>query len=351
MGRRWRTTALSYAYDAKYGMVTTVQDDGDWTATGDETCTRTWYARNDANGLTALVSRTRTVARPCATPDASLSLPTGADTRGDVLSDTATVYDTASATGWSPDQSPTLGLPTWTGRAKSYPLASGSADRNPLAASGWQTVTTTYDTATAKLGRPLTVTDAKGRTTTTAYYPASAGPLATKVETKPKLASNGQAHQTTTGYDPARGVESYVLDLNVKRTEHTYDALGRITATWLPNRSKSGGDTPNAKFGYGFERDKAPWTSVSTLKADGTTHTTTYALYDSQLRPIQTQTPSPSGGRILTDTRYDSRGLAYDTYADVWDDKNSPTGGYARPGSGPRPTACAHRPPAPGRRA
>ncbi|MEU2737379.1 RHS repeat-associated core domain-containing protein [Streptomyces sp. NPDC007095] len=329
--QKWRVAATSYTYDTTYGMTTTVQDDGNWSATGDETCTRTWYARNDAKGLTALVSRTRMVAKPCANTDDNVSLPANSGTRGDVLGDTAVVYDNASTTGWSPGQVPTLGLPTWTGRAKAYPAASGTADRNPPAATGWQTLATTaYDTDAAKLGRPLKVTDAKGRTTTTTYYPAAAGPLATLVVTAPRLASNNQAHQTTTNYDPARGTVNYVLDANTKRTENTYDALGRITNTWLPNRSRSGNDSPNAKYGYGLERDKAPWTSVAKLKADGTSYETAYALYDSQLRPIQTQVSSPQGGRVLTDTRYDSRGLAYETYEDVYDSSNAPNSTYTQ---------------------
>ncbi|MEU6057296.1 polymorphic toxin-type HINT domain-containing protein [Streptomyces sp. NPDC047097] len=329
--RTWRTTAISHTYDPAYASTTTTEDHGVWSASGDETCTRNWYARNQEKGLTGLVSRTRTVAKPCATGEGSLNLPANALTRGDVLADIATVYDNPSATGWSPGQVPTLGLSTWSGRPKSYPAASGTADRDPSAATGWQTVgTTVYDTDTAKLGRSLKATDAKGRTTTTAYYPAAAGPLTTKVVTAPRLSSNNQAHQTTTTYDPARGTERTVLDANAKRTEHTYDALGRITATWLPPRSKSAGDNPDARFGYGMERDKAPWSSVATLKADGTSYDTTYSLFDSQLRPIQTQSASPQGGRILTDTRYNSRGLAYETYKDVWDDQKAPEGVYQR---------------------
>lgn len=329
-GKRWRITATSYTFDSTYGMTTKVEDHGNWNATGDDTCTRTWYARNADKGLTDLVSRTRTVAKPCANTDDTLNLPTSADTLGDVLSDVAVVYDTAGATGWAPGQVPSLGLPTWTGRAKAYPAASGTSDRNPAPAGGWQTVTTTiFDTATAKLGRPLSTTDAKGRTTTTAYYPAAAGPLATQVVTAPKLASNDQAHQNSTNYNPSRGTVNYTLDANLKRTDHTYDALGRITATWLPGRSKTA-DTPNAKFAYSITRNKAPWTSVATLKADGTTYDTTFSLYDSQLRPLQVQAPSPLGGRILTDTRYDSRGLAYETYADIYDNLSSPSGTYAQ---------------------
>ncbi|MFI0012847.1 RHS repeat-associated core domain-containing protein [Streptomyces globisporus] len=332
----WRVTAVSNTFDDTYGMVTKTEDHGNWSATGDETCTRTWYARNTAVGLTSPVSRTRTVAKACADTDDKLALPAlaeGKDKRGDVLSDTAVVYDTAGSTvtGWAPGQKPTVGLPTWTGRAQAYPATNGTADRNPAVSGGWQTVATTeYDTATAKLGRPLKVTDVKGRTTTTAYYPAAAGPLATVVVTKPKLASNNQAHQSSTYLDPSRGSVNYSLDANLKRTENTYDAFGRIIATWMPNRSKSGGDSPSAKYDYGLERNKAPWTSVATLKADNTSYRTVYALLDSMLRPVQTQSPSPNGGRILTDTRYDSRGLADETYTDVYDSDHAPSSTYAK---------------------
>lgn len=329
--KKWRSAADSTTYDNTYGMATHAEFSGDTAVTGDETCTRTWYARNETAGLTDLVSRTRTVKGDCSRTDNTLSLPTATATRGDILTDTATVYDTPDATGWTAGQTPTLGLPTWTGRAKSYPAASGTQDRDPAAATGWQTVSrTTYDTATAKLGRPLTVTDAKGHVTSTAYYPATGGPVTGIIITQPKLTSNNQTHKTYTYYDIARGSVTYTLDANLKRTEHTYDALGRITATWLPNRSKSGGATPNAKYAYSFTRTVAPWASTSTLKADGTTYATSYTIHDSQLRPLQTQTPGAVGGRILTDTRYDERGLAYETQSDAFDSTKEPEGAYYR---------------------
>ncbi|MFJ2937951.1 RHS repeat-associated core domain-containing protein [Streptomyces sp. NPDC087219] len=337
--KKWRTAAASHAYDS-YGMVTRTDHHGDWSSTGDETCTRTWYARNDAKGLNSLVSRTRTVGQACSVTDDLLKLPTGVthkytsaeapDQRGDILSDTSVVYDNPAATGWTANQTPTLGQPTWTGRAKGYPapVAGNTADRDPT---GWQTLTkVTYDGAGAKLGRPLTATDATGKVTTTAYYPAAAGPVTTVIVTKPTLA-NGQAHKSYTYYDPARGSVTQTLDANLKRTENTYDALGRITATWAPNRSKSGGDTATATFDYGINQTKDPsWTSVSTLKADGHTYTTSYSLVDSLLRPLQTQTPAPNGGRILTDTRYNDRGLAYETYADIFDSVSAPNSTFTR---------------------
>ncbi|WP_037826094.1 hypothetical protein, partial [Streptomyces sp. NRRL S-1896] len=129
--------------------------------------------------------------------------------------------------------------------------------------------------------------------------------------------------------DPARGSVVRTLDANLKKTESTYDAIGRVTATWAPNRTK-GIDTPTAKYGYNFARGSQPWTSVSTLKADGQSYQTSYAVADALLRPLQTQIASPLGGRILTDTRYDSRGLAYETYADIYDNTKGPNGTYTR---------------------
>jgi hypothetical protein len=172
----WRTRTTSTSYD-DYGMVTQVNDTGQTGVSGDNTCTRTWYARNTAIGLTGLVSRTRVVGQDCSVAESSLALPTSSASRGDVLSDTATVYDNTSATAWSATQTPTLGEATWTGRASAYPASTTNGERYPTT---WQTVaTTTYDDSgsTTGLGRPLTVTDAAGNTTTTTYTPTDAGPL------------------------------------------------------------------------------------------------------------------------------------------------------------------------------
>ncbi|MFE2062479.1 RHS repeat-associated core domain-containing protein [Streptomyces sp. NPDC059467] len=319
----WRTRTTSTTYD-DYGMATQVNDTGQTGVSGDNTCTRNWYARNTAIGLTDLVSRTRVVGQDCSVAETSLTLPASSATRGDVLSDTATVYDNTSATTWSATQTPTLGEALWTGRAAAYPATATSGERNPTT---WQTVaTTTYDDSggTAGLGRPMTITDTAGNTTATTYTPTDSGPL-----TKTKV-TNAKTQSTYTYTDYASGLPTKVYDVNNKITETTYDALGRKTATWLPNRSHSGSQTPNYTYAYSVTNDAPSWESTSTLKADGTTYNTTYSIYDSLLRPLQTQSPTPNGGRLLTDTRYDSRGLAYETYSDVFDSKNLPSGTYVR---------------------
>ncbi|MFE0210329.1 RHS repeat-associated core domain-containing protein [Streptomyces sp. NPDC059001] len=317
--KTWRARTVTTSYD-DYGMPSTVEDRGDDAKTGDETCTNTWYARNDTAGLTTLVSRTRVVGKACGVADSGLDLPADATRRGDVLADTAVAYD--GATTWSATMKPTKGQPTWTGRAQSYGAAGAVT---------WQkTVTTTYDT----LGRPLSVANADGKTTSTAYTPATAGPLTKTIVTDPK------SFKAVSFLDHRRGQPERVYDANLKKTEQAYDALGRLTEVWLSNRIR-GTDNPNSKFAYHLSNTKQSWVSTSTLKKDGTTYNTSYAIVDSLLRPLQSQSPTPQGGRLLTDTRYDSRGLAYETYADIFDTTSAPNGTYTRAEYGEAPTQTA----------
>lgn len=325
--KTWRSRTVANTYD-DYGMITAAEDTGDTAKSGDETCTRTWYARNDTAGITNLTSRVRVVGKLCSVTDGSLALPAAIDKRGDVLSDTGTVYDTAGATTWKAAQEPTKGEVTWTGRATGYAATADTAGlRLP---SGWRTVsTTTYDT----LGRVRTITDAGSEPTTTEYTPVAAGPLTKTVLT------NAAGHKTTTFLDPRRGLAERTYDANLKKTELAYDAMGRLTAVWLPNRSKGAGDAANSTFAYKLSATKPSWVSTSTLKADGKTYNTTYDLYDALLRKLQTQSPTPAGsGRILTDTRYNSRGLPYETYADIYDSTSTPSAAYTRTEYGQSPT-------------
>ncbi|MFI6608005.1 polymorphic toxin-type HINT domain-containing protein [Streptomyces sp. NPDC050507] len=321
--QKWRSTGDANSFDA-YGMTTATSDYGDMAKGGDETCTRTWYARNDTAGLTSLVSRVRTVTKSCGIKEDALTLPADTATRGDVVSDTATVYDSATATGWTPTQQPAKGDATWTGRATGYPATMVSNERHPTS---WQRIAdTTYDT----LGRPKTVTNAEGRTATTAYTPADAGPLTKTV------ATNAKAHNVVSFIDPRRGLAERVYDANTKKTEQAYDALGRVTEVWRPNRIR-GTQDPSLKFTYSLSNTTTSSVATATLKADGTSYNTSYAVYDALLRLLQTQSPTPLGGRLLTDTRYDTRGLAYQTYADIFDNTSTPNGTYTRAEYGEAP--------------
>ncbi|MGW0916236.1 polymorphic toxin-type HINT domain-containing protein [Streptomyces sp. NPDC002784] len=319
----WRSHVGTKRYDS-LGMVYAFDDYGQKGLGGDETCTLRWYARNTDVGITSLVSRTRTVARECSITDSNLTLSANSDTRGDILSDTAIVYDNATAMSWSATQKPTKGEATWTGRPTGYAATADlNGDRLPT---GWQTTARTkYDT----LGRLLSITDTAGNTSSTEYTPTDAGPLTKTVAVDPKQ------YKTVSFLDPRRGLALRVYDANLKKNESSYDALGRLTAVWQPNRTRS--DAASIIFDYRLENTKPSWVSTSTLKKDGTTHNTTYTLYDSLLRPLQTQSPTPQGGRLLTDTRYDTRGLAYETYADIFDTTSTPNGTYTRAEYGEAP--------------
>ncbi|MEW1549440.1 RHS repeat-associated core domain-containing protein [Streptomyces tsukubensis] len=321
----WRTTSSTTDHDS-YGMPVKVASAGDIAKTGDETCTRTWYARNPGAGLTSTVSRTRTVGSVCTTDEADLNLPASTATRGDVISDTATVYDITpnETTTWTADQTPTKGLATWTARASAYPPTATGGERPP---SAWQRqATTAYDT----LGRPLSVMDAADRTTTTAYTPPGAGVTTKTVVTNPKN------HTVTTYLDGLRGLPLRIHDANNKKTEQVYDSLGRVTGVWLPNRSRAAAQSATTSFAYTLRRGVVPSIATSTIKSSSTV-TTSYEIFDSLLRPLQKQTSTPLGGRLLTDTRYDSRGLAYESYAGIYDTTSAPNSTYARAEFGEAP--------------
>ncbi|MFF6999998.1 RHS repeat-associated core domain-containing protein, partial [Streptomyces sp. NPDC008313] len=303
-----RVRTVKTTYD-DYGMTETVEDEGDDAVSGDEKCTRTWYARNGDKGINSLVSRTRTVTKTCATTDSALDLPADSGRPGDVVSDTAVVYDDAAATTWSAGQKPTVGDAVWTGRAKGY-----GADDAPV----WQkTATSTYDT----LGRVLVVKDTNGHVVTdTSYTPAKTGPLTST------SVSNVKGHKSTSTADFATGGVLKTTDPNSKITESEYDSLGRVTKVWLPNRLKSLGKTPNYVYDYKVTNAAMSWVSTGTLKGDGSGYNTTFAFYDSLLRARQVQTPSPAGGRLISLTLYDDRGLAVSQQSDIWDETSSPSG-------------------------
>ncbi|MFJ7963026.1 RHS repeat-associated core domain-containing protein [Streptomyces sp. NPDC096324] len=302
-----RVHSVKTTYD-DYGMAATVEDEGDDAVKDDEKCTHTWYARNDDAGINTLVSRTRTVTATCATADSALDLPADVKRAGDVISDVATVYDDATATAWSASQKPTKGDANWTGRAKGY-----GGDNAPI----WQKVsTTTYDT----LGRPKTVKDTHDLpVSSTTYFPTGVGPLTSVA------VSDAKTYKSTTALDFATGATLKVTDPNSKVTESEYDSLGRVTKMWLPNRLKALGKTPNYVYDYHVTSADLSWTSTAALKNDGSGYNTAYEFYDSLLRPRQAQVPTPQGGRLVSLSLYDARGLVVSQQSEIWDSTSLPS--------------------------
>ncbi|MFE1925965.1 RHS repeat-associated core domain-containing protein [Streptomyces asoensis] len=305
-----RTVKQKTTYDTTYGMPLTVEDSGDITTTGDESCVRSSYARNTSAWLVNTVSRTETYSVPCTTIPA---IP------GDVVSDTSTAYD-----GQAVGAAPTKGDITASYRVASY----NAVDKTPIYQ---QVSSSTYD----KLGRPLTATNSLSQTVKTTYVPDDTGygPLTSKTSTDPKL------YTSTTVVDPAWGTATKTTDANSNVTEWAFDALGRLVSVWQPNRSRTLGDAPSIAYAYSINNDKETWVRTDALKNDGKTYNSAYEIFDGLLRSRQKQAPAPNGGRVISETLYDDRGLAYISNSQVHDN-NAPSGTLANtyPGSVPAST-------------
>ncbi|WP_107501039.1 RHS repeat-associated core domain-containing protein, partial [Streptomyces thermovulgaris] len=302
-GAKWRITETHNEFDTVAGRVTQVDDRGDVSTATDDICTRTTYATNTADNILTLPSREEKVSKACS---ASVSRP------ADVMSDVRTAYD-----GGAYDAVPTKGDATASAVLKQY-----NGTTAVYLESG-----TTYDAygrelTSTDLTANVTVTDTgvltrtartDGRTTTTEYTPATGFATTVKVTTPPAKAGDATTAQTTTTIqDIFRGLPQKQIDTNNNAVDFAYDALGRSTKVWLADRLTS--QTPTYQFTYTVTDGQPVAVGTKTLGNNGVQRTS-YILYDGFLRPRQTQDPGPDGGRLLTDTFYDERGLKAKEFA------------------------------------
>ncbi|WP_307833920.1 RHS repeat-associated core domain-containing protein [Actinoplanes regularis] len=283
-GRGERVTKSVNTYDG-YGMVVQVDDLGEDGVAGDEQCTKTSYTpRNTTAWLLSRAHKVQTYAVKCADTGGTL-------TEEDVVGEVRTSFD-----GQTYGTAPTKGLAT-----QSQTMVTWNSGAPTFSVVG----KTGYDVH----GRVTSSTDAMGATSTTAYTPATDGPVTSRLVKNPLL------HESTVVVDPAWGLTTSTIDPNGKRTDVTYDGLGRLTAVWKPGRTK-GVDSASATFAYDMRTDGPSVVKNSTLNAVGK-YVTSFQLYDGLLRPRQVQAPSPSGGRIISESFYDSVGrkaLQFDSY-------------------------------------
>ncbi|MFI6147670.1 RHS repeat-associated core domain-containing protein [Streptomyces sp. NPDC051109] len=281
-----RTTETSRHFD-EYGMVDWESSAGDAAKTGDETCTTTTYARNTGTWILDKHSRVETVGVPCGTV---------ASRPVDVISDTRTYFDNG-ALGTVPGSGLVTKTEKINGKGDGYdaiftvPLTCGAA-KNELCFDAY--------------GRALATADAYGKVTTTAYSPAAGEAPSSMTVTNPL------GHTTTSNLDPLHSQPTMVTDANGKVTSTEYDALGRLVKVWLPNWTAA--DNPNSPsrvFDYTVRNDGPNVVTSKTLTHDYK-YSTVYSIRDGLLRERQTQTQSPDlSGRLVTETFYDTRGLAW----------------------------------------
>ncbi|MFD1046356.1 hypothetical protein ACFQ1S_12720, partial [Kibdelosporangium lantanae] len=286
--KTYQRTRVNKSYNA-YGEVTKLEDLGDVGDPADDTCTTTTYAPG-TNGIVNLAQETVMYTGTCA----------GQQTAQNSVTDVKVLYD-HQAFG----EAPTAGditeqdtLDTMDATGKNF-VPTSKVD---------------YDA----LGRQTNSTDVYGHLSTTGFLASPAGVVTGTTQ------KNAKGWVTSSAVDPW-GHPTSKVDQNGVHTDITYDAVGRKTAVWQPNRSRANGDSPSVKFSY-TESQTAPTTVVtSTLQDDGS-YTDAYALYDGFGRPRQTQMPAEGGGRVITDVLHDARGLTFKSNNGYYNKDTGPSG-------------------------
>ncbi|MFI1455027.1 RHS repeat-associated core domain-containing protein [Streptomyces roseus] len=267
-GRGWRRTAMETKYDNR-GFAQSVSNLGDVADPSDDSCTRYEYDEDQTRWLIARQKRVETVAKAC--DAANVQRP------ADVTSDARMYYDAA-------------------GNLKSTESLSGYNGSTPV----YQTDgSATFDA----YGRMKTTTDVFGKVSKVDYTPAS-GQIVTKVVT-----TNPAGHTQTTETDQGRGSVLAKQDTNGRRQTMQYDGLGRLLRVWSPDRDPNS-KSPDGEFSYDVRTDGPVVISNKSLLDDGT-YRTSYDIYDSSLRIRQTQMEALAGGRLITDTFYNSLGQVW----------------------------------------
>ncbi|WP_405062558.1 hypothetical protein OG474_13200 [Kribbella sp. NBC_01505] len=258
-------------YDAG-GRLLTKDEAGDLSTTADDGCTRYSYVENTAKNLRELPARVQRVGKRCDQPF----------TNTDVLMDERLFYDGAT----SPTATPTVGQVTRAERLSGFDAA------------GAPTYELTFSAKYDAQGRQTETTDALNRTTRRAYSPAY-GPLVKVTDT----ADNGQ--QVSGEIEPAFGVQTAVQAADGRRGVRQLDAVGRVTKSWDAGHAPTG--PADLEMAYTI-RDDGP-SAVITKRRVKNTFDVSYELFDGLGRLRQTHEQSPRGGWLVTDTRYNSRGL------------------------------------------
>ena len=294
-GTRTVTTSTTHSTDG-YGLVLSVEKA---TTDAGTTCTSISYASpNTTAWLIGLPSEASSVAVPCA----SLS---SAVYPHDAISDTKTAYD-----GLAVGASPTKGDTTTVKKVDGY---TGST----AGTATWATFSQiAYDT----LGRPTSQTDVLGHTTTNAYTPALSGPLTSEASTN----TSPFGWTTATTLNPNWGSPLTVTDANGKVTSSAYDGLGRITGIWKTDRPQSSNPT-SPSIGYTYTLPSTAANAVETSVVGPGTLLNTYALYDGLGRAVQSQTAAEGGGSDISDSAYDSAGHVFRTNNPYWTTSVSPS--------------------------
>ncbi|MGI5146828.1 polymorphic toxin-type HINT domain-containing protein [Plantactinospora sp. CA-294935] len=316
----WRYTATEHSYDANTASATLGALKHTYTytvptnPTFDQCTSYTYAPANTGKNLVGLPSQVETVAVACGgftagSPPSepgsvnTLTAPASVSRPAQVVKAERIFYDdTTFAVTFPQASAPTKGNVTMTRTATDH-TADGYV---------WQTTARgTFDS----YGRSVDSFDANGNKSTLGYTMNAVG-LTTGASS-----TNALQQTSTTTVNPRRGSTLTSTDPNSVVTRQQYDAVGRATSVWLHSRATT--SLANHTFSYTVSKTSVTAvTSRSLLSSNG--YLTSVTLYDAMLRERQTQADTPNGGRMITDTFYDTRGWTRATYNGWWDTGSLP---------------------------
>ncbi|MEU5720503.1 ricin-type beta-trefoil lectin domain protein [Micromonospora sp. NPDC047738] len=277
--RTERVVETKTTFETTHGLPTYIESLGDTGKTGDESCTFVEYLHQTDKNVIGLTKQTRTSPTTCA----------------------AATFDDLKTLS-------SAGQVAYDGQA--YGLALGSTTRG-LATQTWSLKgdgsgfqsngTSSFDA----IGRVLSKTDPDGKTSRITYSP-STGQAFTVTE------ENSLGHKQVQELDPGRAVTVKTTDLNGRVSEAKYDPLGRLVEAWGPGRTPSPASVPDFKAEYATPVGKPPYITTFSRGHDDKIQTSV-TLYDGLGRERQSQEEATGGGRLITDTLYNSSGEVWQT--------------------------------------
>jgi RHS repeat-associated protein len=282
--RTERRVETRTSYDSTYGLPTLIESLGDTGRSGDESCATFDYVHHTGKNIIGLTKQLRTSPTTC--EDATF------DDLGSLSSASRIAYDGLAYGAVLP--ATTRGLATQT-----YSL---KADGTGFQLEG----TTTFD----GIGRVTSKADRDDRTSTITYEPATG--QAFRIREK-----NHLGHEQVREVEPGRAVGTRTTDVNGHVSEAQYDPLGRLRKAWGPGR----GTTTTPDFEAVYTTPAPDPTSGQRKPPHVTTKTrghenriqTAVTIYDGLGRARQSQEEAVGGGRLITDTLYNSSGEVYQT--------------------------------------
>ncbi|SCG71554.1 RHS repeat-associated core domain-containing protein [Micromonospora halophytica] len=315
----WRYSQTDMSYDASVTSPTfgLIKHQYDHTVPADpahDECTSITYApKNTGLNLVGLISQQETVSVACGgfTPGSPTSVPDKINTLtapatvnrpSQVKSHVRTHYDDPTFSTTFPQAAPTRGTVTMVRKASDW-------------VSGAYEYQTTDRAEFDQYGRTTGSWDGNGNKTTTSYTDNAAG-LTTGLSV-----TNADGHLTQMTLTPPRNLPTSTTDPNGIVTRTHYDALGRTTAVWLASRATT--SPANVKHSYTVSKTGPTATTTQQLSNSNGYRTST-TIYDALHRVRQTQSDTPQGGRMITDSFYDSRGWVRATYNGWWDAGSPP---------------------------